>query len=321
MLARIQQLMVVSTLLIATVWTLALWPTNKVVAASGLVVILFGWSMTIVIEMLLLAALRKQDPTPKASHWTLAKAWWFESAAVVRVFCWRQPFRSHRWPDPQPDAGWTGRRGVVFVHGFVCNRAVWNSWLEHLTQSRIPYAAVDLEPVFSGIDGYAETIDRAVQHMLKATGMAPLLVAHSMGGLAVRAWLNHDPSARIKMHRCATIGTPHQGTWLARLGRSKNALQMRPESQWLANMQRLHTHELGSQFVCWYSNCDNVVMPPATATLAGAENRFEPGLGHVSMVLDDHIMRTTLAMLGPETRAQPTDHGASGPAPCSQTRP
>ena len=37
---------------------------------------------------------------------------------------------------------------------------------------------------------------------------------------------------------------------------------------------------------CFYSHCDNIVFPPVTATLQGADNRHLPGVAHVQMA--DH---------------------------------
>jgi len=51
---------------------------------------------------------------------------------------------------------------------------------------------------------------------------------------------------------------------------------------------------LRSRFVCWYSNCDNVVFPASTATLPGADNRFVPGLPHVGLAFDAAVMRSVL---------------------------
>jgi triacylglycerol lipase len=38
-----------------------------------------------------------------------------------------------------------------------------------------------------------------------------------------------------------------------------------------------------SRFTCFYSHCDNIVFPPATATLPGADNRHIAGVPHVHM--------------------------------------
>ena len=68
-----------------------------------------------------------------------------------------------------------------------------------------------------------------------ATAQPPMLVCHSMGGLAARAWLRDADPARV--HRIVTIGTPHRGTWLARFGRTVNGRQMRMGGEWLRKLE------------------------------------------------------------------------------------
>ena len=41
--------------------------------------------------------------------------------------------------------------------------------------------------------------------------------------------------------------------------------------------------DLAPRFICFYGHCDNIVFPPATAALAGADNRHLPGVAHVHM--------------------------------------
>eukprot|EP01035_Chromulina_nebulosa_P009829 gene9830-13259_t len=56
--------------------------------------------------------------------------------------------------------------------------------------------------------------------------LAPVLLCHSMGGLAVRAWLRaHQADGRV--HRVLTLGTPHGGTWLGRFSHAPPWRQMR----------------------------------------------------------------------------------------------
>jgi triacylglycerol esterase/lipase EstA (alpha/beta hydrolase family) len=106
-----------------------------------------------------------------------------------------------------------------------------------------------------------------------------------MGGLAARIWWAQDPSAR-RLHRLITIGSPHQGTWMAKFGWGTNARQMRPQSAWLVALRAQEGVEHAKKTLCFYSDCDNLIMPSAAATLPGADNRQVTGAGHVAMV--DH---------------------------------
>lgn len=284
MLARLQQLLTLGALFLALGWATVWWQANRPgLAVAGLAVVLFGHAAVLGFEfMLLRRAHGDDDPTTRASARELLQAWWTESHAALKVFCWRQPFRSRRWPDYLPPHA-QGRRGVLLVHGFVCNRGLWNPWLAKLTASEMPVVAVNLEPVFGSIDHYIGGIDAAVLRLEAATGMAPVVVAHSMGGLAVRAWYARqaDPA---RLHRVITLATPHRGTWLARFAFSANGRQMRRASPWLQALAARETAAHRARFTCLYSACDNIVFPPATAVLPGAGvQQHVPGVPHVHL--------------------------------------
>lgn len=282
MIARLQQLITLGTLAAAALWAaLALQAGRPLWALAGAVALIGGYAVVLGLEFTLLRRANQGDPAPTASAAQLAAAWWGEVTSTPRVFCWRQPLRSQHWPDRiGPDAA--GQRGVVFVHGFVCNRGLWNPWLAQLTQRGVPFAAVNLEPVFGSIDAYAPILEDAVQRVERATGLAPVIVAHSMGGLALRRWwAESGDDARV--HRAITLGTPHHGTWLARFSFSRNGRQMRPASGWLRTLAAREPAQRAARFTCFYSHCDNIVFPASTATLLGADNRHLPAVAHVQM--------------------------------------
>jgi triacylglycerol esterase/lipase EstA (alpha/beta hydrolase family) len=171
------------------------------------------------------------------------------------------------------------------VHGFVCNRGLWNRWLQRLHEQGTPFVAVDLEPVFGSIDDYIALLEQAMQQLERCTGVAPVIVAHSMGGLALRRWwVEQGDDARV--HHAVTIGTPHRGTWLARFAMTRNARQMRLLSGWLQTLAAREPAGRAARLTCFYGHCDNIVFPPATATLTGADNRHLVAVAHVHMA--DH---------------------------------
>jgi hypothetical protein len=103
-----------------------------------------------------------------------------------------------------------------------------------------------------------------------------------MGGLAARAWLRAGRTRPV--HHVVTIGAPT--TWhLA--GADQPVAQWPPDGagQRVAahNWMRTSPRRPQPPFTCWYSNCDNVVFPSSTATLAGADNRLVAGMAHVEL--------------------------------------
>jgi predicted alpha/beta hydrolase family esterase len=293
MVARLQQCIVFAWLLAAAAWTGSWAPHAPGVALGGLLTLSLAHAAFLALEFIASYHVSRRDPLGRASAMQCARAWIAESWTALRVFCWQQPFRSRAVPDHLPMS--SGRRGVVLVHGFLCNRGFWNPWLLELGARGHAFIAVDLEPVFGSIDRYVTALDEAISRVTAATGRPPVVVCHSMGGLAARAWLRSADMARV--HRIITIGTPHRGTWLARFGHTVNGRQMRIDGEWMRQMESACGSAPEVPFTCWYSNCDNIVFPTSSATLPGADNRLAPGRGHVEMAFVSSLRQQTLALL------------------------
>jgi triacylglycerol esterase/lipase EstA (alpha/beta hydrolase family) len=306
MLARLQQITTFLLLLAASSW--AAWFAahgHPAWAVAGAVLIVFGYAIFLGAEFVMLAATQGDDPAPRAGIGPLLRAWFGEVVTAPRVFCWRQPFRSQAEPDWLPQNG-TGRRGVVLVHGFVCNRGLWNPWMQRLRREGVPHIAVTLEPVFGSIDDCTPAIAQAVHRLHASSGLAPVIVAHSMGGLAARAWLRAAVHP-LRVHRVVTIGTPHQGTWLARFATTLNGRQMRQGSDWLAALSRDELRKSPETtyagFTCFFSHCDNIVFPPSVATLPGADNRHLSGSAHVHLAYHDAVYSEVLRAVAADPAA------------------
>ena len=300
--ARLQRVLLLMLIALATGWFIlapaylpAFW-----VGSIGLLVLL-GHAFVLAFEFALLWIYGTAEGTSRPSTFPIIRAWWGEVLMAPRVFCWRQPWRFDVEPDWLPSSA---RPGVLFVHGFFCNRGFWNPWLARLRAYDIPCVAVSLEPMVGSIDAYSEAIELAAGRLRDATGLAPVVIAHSMGGLAVRSWLAGRPAATT-VRRVFTIGSPHRGTWLARFSSVLNGSQMRIGSSWLDNLAKREDSSSNSLFVCYYSNCDNIVFPASSATLPGADNRRADGIAHVHMAFHQTVMDPILS----ELRGMTADHG------------
>lgn len=299
MLARLQAALVLMWVLAVT-WGLQWALVQKASAwrALAVLVLAVSWhALWLTLTFALMVWRNRSDLAPKPTAAELLRAWWAEVQAAPKVFGWLQPFRSQRWPDALPDERPAAPQvGVVLVHGFVCNRGLWNPWMERLRALGVPHIAVNLEPVFGVIDDYPDLIERAVQRLTQATGLAPVVVAHSMGGLAVRAWLQrYQADARVA--QVLTIGTPHQGTWLAHWGSTPNTRQMIPQGAWLTQLAASEPASRASRFVCCFSHCDNIVFPAMTGVLPGSRAALIRGAAHVDMVGRPEVFDEVLAAL------------------------
>jgi triacylglycerol esterase/lipase EstA (alpha/beta hydrolase family) len=176
---------------------------------------------------------------------------------------------------------------VLLLHGYGANSGYWAHLAPLLDAARISHATVDLEPVTGDIDGYVPLVEQAAQALCAAAGRAQVVVvAHSMGGLVARAWLRRHGSARAA--RVVSLGTPHHGTSLARLGLGANAAQMRgagpgAESAWLRELGESESPAVRALITSIYTHHDNIVAPQTSSFLPGARNIEFGGIGHVAL--------------------------------------
>jgi triacylglycerol lipase len=283
-------------------WWLAtvLWTEHTILAWLCVAMPFLVIPLVLGLQFVLHAWVNGSDPAPQATLGERVRAWLGEWHAANMVFNRWQPFARKAIPDNL--LATPGRRGVVLVHGYFCNRGFWTWWMRALQKQLRVFMAVDLEPAYGSISDYAALIEQAVSQVERATGLPPLLVGHSMGGLAIRAWLASNPAHAWRVHRCVSLGSPHHGTWFASWSHTQNGTQMRLDSDWL---QALARQEQAAQsmtptynaWVCYYSNCDNIVFPVSSAMLAGADNRLEAGLGHVNLAFSPRVMQECLDLL------------------------
>lgn len=176
-----------------------------------------------------------------------------------------------------------GRRPVLLVPGYMCNRGLWWWFRRRLRGRGFAVATVTLEPPFADIETLADALDRRIADLLAETGAdRVLLVTHSMGGLVARAAMRR-PGRADRVARLVTLGGPHHGTVTARLGLGRNARRMRPDDPWLAEMNRTPLAPVPTLAV--WSTGDEIVVPQASGRLDGAREIVRPAIGHVAMVL------------------------------------
>jgi pimeloyl-ACP methyl ester carboxylesterase len=304
MIARIQQTVVFFFLAGMAAWHWHVGPDYSRFFLAILFIVGI-YTAFLAIEFIAIHVINRRDSQPRATILALAAAWWRETTTAPKVFLWRQPFRTQAIPDYIPDhipdfLTTSNQQGVVFIHGFFCNRAFWSPWMVRLKAQNRTFVSVSLEPIFGSIDDYAPQVEAAVAKVTLATGQAPSLICHSMGGLAARAWLRSNPANDARIKRIITIGTPHFGTALSStktLLPFTNTQQMQRFGDWTQQLAKDEPPSRYAKFTCWYSNCDNIVVPTSTAMLPGADNRLITAQGHVSMAFEARLMQDSLLLL------------------------
>lgn len=215
-----------------------------------------------------------------------------ESWAIIRLFFFYHPFE--KWITRQtPDTVVGDETPVVLVHGFYANAGFWERTKRALEAAGWHNLySLNLEPPFSDIDLYARQLHSRIEaacHRCRSPDV--IIVAHSMGGLVARACAAQAP-ARVRHIIC--LGTPHQGTVLARLLPLITTRQMRPGSEWLRALGERETSSLRLTNI--YSEHDNIIVPQVNAR-RGDVNIPVSGIGHLDMAFSAAFHRELCQVL------------------------
>ena len=208
---------------------------------------------------------------------------------------------------------------VLLLHGYGCNSGYWAHLAARLDAAGISHATLDLEPLTGDIDGFADAIEEGATRLRRAAGAQQvIIVGHSMGGLAARAWLRRHGSAQAA--RVITLGTPHHGTCLAAFGIGINAAQMRragsdgPACAWLSELAAHENAATRGRITSIYTHHDNIVAPQTSGHLEGARNIDIGGVGHVALGRNRRVLALVMDEIGRVPTACPLPpvlHGAA----------
>jgi len=282
----------------------------RLVARCGLALLalwIWGWGPALLIalssECVVIAALLLRQAGHPQPLGDVAVAAWRECWQSELVFGFWQPFAEHREADHLPENP-SVQAGVLLLHGFHCNRGLWTDWLRWCRRQDIACIALSLEPADGSIDDYAPAIELAVQRLTALAGSPPLILAHSMGGLAARAWWRmYGEAGRIKA--LVTLGSPHAGTPVAHFAAATNARQMRPGGEWLSALAEAEQHKPLPPTHCIASSNDQIVFPTSTTQLAGAAQTLElRAIGHLGLVFHPQVRALVARLLGQVAQAQ-----------------
>ncbi|MEZ5654086.1 MAG: alpha/beta fold hydrolase [Burkholderiaceae bacterium] len=289
-----------ATLIAAALWLLAHWPPWLAVAV-GITIPLALHAALILTGVVAAVLVRRHAPLPErarlADSGGLVKAWLLECGSAWKTFLLAQPLLGD---SPLASADQMTRPPILLVHGHMCNRAVWRPFARWLAARGHPVASVNLEPVFAPIERHTERVHGELRRLLRRSGASQaIVIGHSMGGLVLRAMLRdygHDLVSTL-----VTIGSPHRGTILARLGAQPNVRQMRPGSEFLRELEAHESQHGLPRTLVVLSLHDNVVIPVAEQTLAGARVQVWRGHGHLQMVHRPSVWARIMAVCDRES--------------------
>jgi triacylglycerol esterase/lipase EstA (alpha/beta hydrolase family) len=212
-----------------------------------------------------------------------------EFRARLVSFNWSQPF-AHIVMRPEP-AGHGSAVPILLVHGYFSNHGMWVRFRQRLVNSHLgPVFTINLEPPMASIDDLVEQLQLRIAQIAEETGEDRLhIIAHSMGGLVVRAYLSAVARAD-QIVSFITLGSPHHGSALAAFGLGRCVKQIRPGSTWLTSLaaREARLNPKPSTLSIYTCN-DDLVYPPESAVLPWAENIAVRGIGHVGLLFSEDV--------------------------------
>jgi triacylglycerol lipase len=148
-----------------------------------------------------------------------------------------------------------------------------------------PYiSAVTFADPTGGNVEHAREIGAAVDILLARTGEAQVdIIAHSMGGLATRAYLRTNQG---KVRRVVFMATPHRGTMSAYLAFGGGRDEMIPGSPFLDSLNHAPPVPDGVEAITVRTLLDTHILPGSSATLPGVPDHVVCCATHEGLTRD-----------------------------------
>jgi triacylglycerol lipase len=198
---------------------------------------------------------------------------------------------------------------IVLIHGVVDNRSIFTVLRRGLRRRGFGRVqSLNYSPLTDDVREVAGRLGEAVEALCDETGYERVhLIGHSMGGLVARYYVQRQ-GGDARVHTVVTLGTPHAGTYAARLVPHPVARQLRPGSDIIAELAE-PAAGCRTRFVAFWSDLDQMIIPSSSARLEHpdlvARNVFIRGVGHLSLPIDGRVVHqigATLAHLDHEGR-------------------
>lgn len=215
-----------------------------------------------------------------------------ELVAFVLTSVVFMPFERRWIPHDRIEGRRQARTPIVLIHGYRCNRGTWVRLHAALRRAGWPVLTVNLEPAGASIASFAKQLARRIDEALLESGTERvILIGHSMGGLVARHYVARFGDGAVRA--VITLGTPHHGTEIARLGVGACAQEMLPGSTFLRELPG----SIAVPLVSIYSAHDNFIMPQGPCGVTGARNVAMAGVGHIHMTYSRRVINHVLREL------------------------
>lgn len=187
---------------------------------------------------------------------------------------------------------------VVLVHGIKDTGAKMQRIADRLQQLGRSTYSIDLHPKNGSLELQllAEQLRGFIDREIGSTTIFDL-VGFSMGGLVSRYYVQRLGGWE-RVQRYVTISAPHQGTIAAYFSWGLGIAQMRPQSDFLRDLDKDVEILSKLEFTSIWTPFDLIILPANSSQLPVGRDISLPVLAHPLMVSDLHSLEAILKALG-----------------------
>lgn len=186
---------------------------------------------------------------------------------------------------------------VLLIHGFFRQKHIFNKMYRHLSELDYEVHRFNLTPNNGtiGLDKLAEQIEQYVTKKFPVNQTFDL-IGLSMGGLVSRYYLQKLGGIK-RVRNFITISSPHQGTLTAYLLPLIACQQMRPNSDFLQDLNRdIHLLNQVNFFSLW-TPYDFIIIPASSSQLNLGKTIKLSVFTHAMMVRSNQTINTISKIL------------------------
>lgn len=188
---------------------------------------------------------------------------------------------------------------VLLIHGIDDTIAIFAPLKQYLSDRGWPEIhALNLLPNNGdlGLDKLAEQVRDYIDHHLAAQPQIDIL-GFSMGGIIGRYYIQRLGGLQ-RVRRFVTLSSPHNGTWTAYFRANAGASQMRPNSEFLQDLNQTVEELEQIEFTSVWTPYDMMIVPTESSRLPVGTMRQLPVLAHPFMVSDERSLALVAEVLG-----------------------
>lgn len=220
-------------------------------------------------------------------------------ASVGELFSLLLALLFYLFPDRKLDKPRKGP-GILLVHGYLHNTSPWRYFRYALQKRGIGTVnSVFYPSLLNDIPDSALRIKEKIAFLEQNGQTVDAIIGHSQGGLvALEYALELAPKGKTIM--VIALGSPLQGTRLAKLALGPSASQILPHSLYLQGLKKKLQMAHHIRFLALASTNDGVILPNENSYWSDLPYQTFDGLGHVQFLFSPRVVDTCVNFLKKE---------------------